>query len=723
MTNDEGWMNSSPERSRPMSHPMRVVHSACRGCHGVCQVLVHLEGNRVVRVTGDPDSPTSRGYLCPKGAAAPELLYHPDRLTTPLRRAGSRGENRWKKISWEEALSEMADKFTRIKQESGAESFAFEQGTGRPHSDWTARFANAFGTPNFVGPAHICFLPRIISSTITLGRLPVCDIYGFGGKKPSCILIWGCNITHSGAADGMCGGMLERALREADKVIVVDPRRIGPAERADHWLQVRPGTDGALALAMIHTLIVEDLVDHHFVNHYTTGFDRLAEHALPFTPEWAGPVTGVTPADIRAAARTYATYSPACLQWGNGIDMSVCSFQTGRALLILMGLTGNIDRPGGNVFWLPPVNVKPKSMLISPDQRGEQFLPPGRKKRMIAAGKFSFCPNTHTPTFWESVITRKPYRVRAMWIMGSNPLLTATQGTKIEQALKDHLEFTVVSDLFMTPTAQLADLVLPAVTWLEQDDVVFFHKIWCILARKKLAQIGEARDDRDVLFEMAHRLGLNEAFPWRDSKEYLDWVLEDTGLSFEQFCQKDTLLGEMRYRKYESEGFKTASGKFEISSSVMEAMGSSPLPVYREPPLSPVSTPELAKKFPLILISGTKVRNFFHSEYRQVESLRRGNPDPLVEIHPETAAPLGIGEGDWVWVESPSARVKMKAKLFEGIRPDVVNAQHAWWFPEEPPPDYGWKRSNVNLLYDPLHFDPESGAEPLRSHLCKVYKA
>jgi anaerobic selenocysteine-containing dehydrogenase len=353
---------------------------------------------------------------------------------------------------------------------------------------------------------------------------------------------------------------------------------------------------------------------------------------------------------------------------------------------------------------------------------GEQFLPPGQKESMIGAGRFPFCPNTHTPTFWESVITGEPYRVRGLWILGSNPLVTATQGLKIERALKEHLEFTVVSDIFMTPTAQLADLVLPAATWLEQDDVVYFHKIWCVLARKKVAQFGEARDDRDVIFDLAHRLGLHEAFPWKSSGEYLQWVLEDTGLSFERFCERGILVGEMRYCKHETEGFHTPSGKFEICSSIMEHAGVSPLPVFREPPLSPISTPELAKAFPLILMSGTKVRNFFHSELRQLAPLRHGNPDPLVEIHPHTAAAQGISEGDWVWIESPVGRAKMRARLFDGIAPDVVDAQHAWWFPEEDPPEYGWKRSNVNLLYGDTEFDPENGSEPLKCYLCKIYK-
>lgn len=701
----------------------RVVRTACRGCHGVCQVLVHLEGERVVKVTGDPDSPTSRGYLCPKGKAAPRLLYHKDRLTYPLIRTGNRGDNRWQRISWDRALEEIASRFSGIKEESGAEFVAIGQGTGRPHTEWTMRFANAFGTPNFIGPAHICYLPRVIASGLTLGRLPVCDIYGFGGTKPACMMVWGCNITQTGAADGMCGGMLDRTLRETDKVIAVDPRKTPVAEKADHWLQLRPGTDGALALAMINCIISEDLYDHDFVSKHTLGFNRLAEHVRAFTPEWACPITRLAPEEIRSAARTFARNAPAALQWGNGIDMSAGSFQTGRSLLILMGITGNIDKPGTNVLWVPPESVKPKSLLINHDQGGGHFLPKGQKERMIGTGRFPFCPNTHTPTFWESVLTGDPYRVKGLWLMGSNPLLTGTQGLKIEKALRDHLEFTVVSDIFMTPTAQLADLVLPAATWLEQDDVVYFHKIWCVLARKKLAALEEARDDRDVIFDLAHRLGLHEAFPWKDSASYLDWILSDTGLSFEEFCDLGILKGEMRYEKYRTEGFHTPSGKFELFSGVLESAGVSPLPVYREPPLSPVSAPEGAGNFPLILMSGTKVRNFFHSEYRQIEELRRGNPDPLVEIHPDTAVSLGIEEGDWVWVESPVDRAKMRARLFEGIATDVVNAQHAWWFPEAEPPGYNWKESNVNLLYGDEHFDPDTGAEPIKCYLCRVYKA
>jgi anaerobic selenocysteine-containing dehydrogenase len=700
----------------------RIIRSSCRGCHGVCQVLVHLDGEKIVRVSGDPASPTSRGFICPKGIAAPEMLYHPDRLKFPMRRTGARGENKWERISWNAAISDMTDRFDCIRRESGTEYLAIAQGTGRPYTEFTSRFANAFGTPNFVNPGHLCYLPRVIASVITLGRLPVSDIYGFGGKSPACILNWGCNHVETGAADGMCGSMFKRAVKKAEKVIVVDPRRIGLAKRADHWLQLRPGSECALALAMIHTIIGEDLYDHDFVTHHSFGFDRLAEHVQPFTPEWAEPITRVPSEHIRTAARTYATTKPASLQWGNGIDTSVNGFQTGRALLILMGLTGNIDVPGGDVLWVPPRDIKPKSPLIDKNVAGEQFLPPEKKARILTGGKYPFAPNCHPPTFWKSVVTGEPYRVRSIWIVGSNPLVTGTQGLMIEKALRDHLEYTVVSDLFMTPTAQLADLVLPAAHWLEQDDIVYMHKIWCVLARKKLSQIGETRDDRDVIFDVAHRLGLQEAFPWPDRYAYLDWLLEDMGMGFEEFKEKDILMGEMHYKKYESDGFHTPSGKFEFYSNVMEHEGRPPLPIYIEPPLSPVSTPELIAEYPFILMAGTKKLEFFHSEMHQIKSLRKRHPDPVVEIHPEAAARLGISEGDWVHLESPYGCARLRARLFDGIAPDVVNAEHAWWYPEAPPPDYRWKESCVNLLYGDDHFDPDTGAEPLKCYLCKVYK-
>jgi len=274
----------------------------------------------------------------------------------------------------------------------------------------------------------------------------------------------------------------------------------------------------------------------------------------------------------------------------------------------------------------------------------------------------------------------------------------------------------------MTPTLQKADIVLPAASWLETNDVADLHFGWCVLARQKVASIGECKDDRQIVLELAHRMGMNDCFPWKNYNAYCNWLLQDAGITFDEFREMGILKGQMRYRKYEEEGFATPSGKFEFYCSALESMGYDPLPYFVEPPESPSSTPELFERFPLIITTGGRVQGFFHSEGRQIKSLRKLCPDPLVEINPATAKRLGILEGDWVWIESLRGRIKQRARLTEGIHPGVVHAQHGWWFPEKNPPEYGFKESNVNLLTGGMPYDPHTGGESFRSFLCKVYK-
>jgi anaerobic selenocysteine-containing dehydrogenase len=698
-----------------------IVRTSCRGCHGVCQVLVHLDDfGHPVKITGDPDSLTSRGYICPKGAAGIEFATHPDRLLYPLRRSGPRGSGRFERIDWEEALSTMEVKFESVRSDSGPEYVALCQGTGRPYTEFTSRFIHAFGSPNFVSPGHNCYLPRVISSSFTVGWMPVPDIYGHSGAFPEGMLIFGCNSPDFGASDGICGSMIKRALEEAGTVIVADPRRTKTAAGATRYLQLRPGSECALVLAFLQVIISEELYDKDFVRNWCTGFDELAQHVLSFPPEWAEPVTRVPAADIRVAARDFAGSKPACVLWGNGIDTSVNAFQTGRAMLLLTAVTGNLDIPGGMVHWVSPENLRTKSPLVDRSILGEQFLTPEQKASMIGAGRFPFVPGCHQPGFWDACRSGTPYRPRAVWLVGTNPIVTATRGDIIEEAMRDSLEFTVVSDLFMTPTAELADLILPAAHWLEQDDIVNFHKLWCVLARRRIMQEGEARDDRAVMLELAHRLGMNDAFPWADWNSYLGWLLEPSGMTFEEFADKGIITGNMRYHKYETEGFHTPSGRVELVSSVMEKAGRPSLPVYVEPPLSPVSTPDTAKKYPLILMTGCKILPFFHSEGRQIDSLLKLHPKPLVAVHPDTLVRLGIKPGEPVILSTPYGQARFYAHADEGLAPDVVQADHAWWFPERKGPDHGWRESCANMLFGHDHFDPDCGAEPLKCGLCRL---
>lgn len=700
----------------------KIVKSACRMCHGVCGVSVYIKDGKVVKVKGDPDCPTSLGYICPKGRASVEYLYHADRLKYPIKRVGAKGENKWQRISWDEALDITAQKLNCFKKEYGPESIAMGQGTGRPYTAFNLRFAHALGTPNFVGNGHICYFPRVIASGITCGRLPMCDFYGLGEVYPECVLVWGCNIAETGAADGMCGHQLILTHRRGAKLIVVDPRPIPLTKKADIWAQIRPGTDVLLALGMLRVIVEEELYDKEFIERWTVGFDRLEHRLKDYPLKKVEELSWVPEKTIREMAHLYAATKPACILWGNGLDMNVNTFQSARALLILMGITGNIDVPGGDVFWVPPEDLVPTSPFISMDITLPERLSPEVAKKKLGTEKYPFNPFAWPHTFYDAVITGTPYPVKALLLMGSNPLTTASNVLKLEEALRK-IEFFVLVDLFMTPTGQLADIVLPAASWLEQDDIADLHMIWCVLARQKVAEIGECWDDKKILMELAKRMGFGDAFPWKDVKDYCSWVLEKTGISFEEFKEMGILKGKMRYRKYEQEGFKTPSRKFEIYSSVLEGVGYDPLPSYIEPAESPYSTPELANSYPLIAITGCKTLDFFPSEYRQIKSLRKKNPDPVLEINPKTAEDLGIREGDWVWIESARGKIRQRAKLTPGIHPKIVHAQHGWWFPEKEPPEYGWREYNANLLLAHEPNDPVIGSEPWKGFLCRVYKA
>jgi len=268
----------------------------------------------------------------------------------------------------------------------------------------------------------------------------------------------------------------------------------------------------------------------------------------------------------------------------------------------------------------------------------------------------------------------------------------------------------------------MADIVLPAASWLETNDVCNLHKIFCVLSRQKVAQAGQCRDDRQILLDLAHRLGFETFFPWKDYNDYLDYILEDSGLSLAEFRKKGYIVGEMEYRKYLNKGFKTPSGKFEFYSSTLESIGVAPLPDYIEPPESPYSSPELFKEYPLIITTGARRKGYFHSEGRQIPSLRKLAPQPIVQINPVTAEKYGIRQDDWVIVETRYGKVRMRADLFEGIHPGVISADHDWWFPEKEAPEYGYKESSINMIIGDMPYDANTGSESLRSFLCKINK-
>jgi anaerobic selenocysteine-containing dehydrogenase len=323
---------------------------------------------------------------------------------------------------------------------------------------------------------------------------------------------------------------------------------------------------------------------------------------------------------------------------------------------------------------------------------------------------------------WDAILHEEPYPVKMLFLISTNPVLTRANAREVYRAL-EAVDFMAVADFFLTPTAELADIVLPAATWLEMDYIGdFWKRHGYILPRRKVIQVGECRSDHEMLNDLAHRVGQGDHW-WESFEGGLDYILEPMGITWQDFKRMDHIRGELKYRKYRDKGFSTPTGKFELYATLLEKWGYDPLPQYQEPPESPYSRPDLFETYPYILITGRRIPGFFHTENRQVPWLRELHRDPLVEIHPETAKREGIEEGDWVVIESPRGRVRQRATLFEGMDPRIVSAEHGWWFPEKTDPGHGWDVSNINLLTDNAleNCDPAMGATHVRTLLCRIY--
>jgi anaerobic selenocysteine-containing dehydrogenase len=708
------FVHSNVDREMEIYGYEDVVKSHCRMCHGGCGVLVYVKNGQVAKIAGDPDCPINHGTLCSKGLAAHQLVYHPDRLTYPVRRIGAKASGKWERISWDEALDTVAKRILSYKEKFGAESVVLGYGTGRENEAVIYRFANLLGTPNVLTAGHFCYGPRIATSIITCGSNPIVDY----DNQPKCIMVWGNNLVISNP-DCYKGESFSTALDKGAKLIAVDPRFTRIAARANIWLQIRPGTDCALALAMLKVIIDEKLYDSEFVENYVHGWQPFVKRVNEYPPDKVAKITWIPKDKIVQAARLFATTKPAAIQWGVAIEQQINCADNNRALLALMGITGNIDVPGGQVLFKTP-------KIRNVGQFGaHKHLPKEQAKKRLGGERFRLAGNfaiINPKCVWDAILEEKPYPVKMLFLISTNPVLTRANARQVYRAL-EKVEFMAVSDFFMTPTAELADIVLPAATWLEMDYIGdFWKRHGYLLPRRKVVQVGECRSDHDMLNDLAHRVGQGEYW-WNSFEGGLDYILEPMGITWQEFKKMDRIRGEVKYQKHKDKGFSTPSGKFELYSTRLEAWGYDPLPRYREPPESPFNTPELYKEYPYILITGMRSPGFFHTENRQVPWLRELHRDPVIEIHPQTAEKEGIREGDWVVIESPRGRVRQRAKLFAGIDPRVIGAQHAWWFPEREDPGHGWDESNINILTDNIYdsCDPAMGATSVRTLLCKIY--
>ena len=690
--------------------------AACRGCHGGCVHILTVENGKVVGIRPDPDSPLNRGHMCAKGASIIEQMYHPDRLLYPMKRIGPRGSGQWERISWDEALDTIAARLSELKEQHGPECISTITGTGRHLVSYLTRFGKALGTPNVASAgAIICLGPRKNAGYSTSGIYNCVDYYG--EVDPACIVVWGSNPTISGA-DGEMQWHPKRCARNGTKFIVIDPQKTELAEQAELWLRLRPGTDGALALGILNVIIQEDLYDHDFVENWTYGFEELKERCAQYDLDRVSEITWVPKEQILQAARMMAGVKPMSLEWGCAFEQSFNAMQTCRAIYMIPALTGNYDVPGGFIEGQRLVSIRRE-----PQDPGKNLINdfPYRDLRQ--------CANPHQVL--DAIKMGRPYRIRAMLSFANNSVLSLPDSRRVYESLSE-LEFFVCSDIFMTPTAELADIVLPAALWPELDCVFYMpeYSEQALLCQQKLVQVGECRPDEDVFIELCRRMGLD--YGADSQKELIDQELakvgrrcpEVEGMTFDKLKELGYYMPKHTYYGYKLRGgFPTPTGKFEFWSKEVEQLGGDPLPLWIEPPVTPVSRPDLKRQFPYILTTGGRRMQYFISNNRQITSLRRQYPFPLVRMHPDTAAANGIQEGDWVYIRTFRGRITQKAKLEPDMDPRVINCDFGWWYPEAGAPNYGWDESNVNVLTScDDGCDDYIGSYQLRGLLCNIYK-
>lgn len=696
-----------------MNDRTRTIPSICFECHSRCGVLLEVKDGKLVGVKGDRTHPFSNGYTCPKGRAAMEIIYHTDRITRPLVNIGKKGAPRFEEKSWDNALSVIAENLLDAREHWGAESVVLGSGTTRGMAPYLNRFLSVFGSPNFMAPSNMSGGPIVVGSSATCGFALIDPDYA----ATSCMILWAHNPEASWP--GLYMHDIRQGLKNGAKLIVIDPRGTHLAKKADHWLQIRPGTDVALALCFINYIIENNLYDKAFVEQWTVGFEQLKAHVAPFTIERCAQITWIPPEQIKAAASTFASAPRACIGPGmGGVCQANDAFDLNRSLTILSAITGNLDTRGGNLNCRPPTG---KRSCYGPDYSAFNNLPKEQAQKKLGLDTYpllEFIPIPSPPqAIWTAVLDEKPYPVKALGLFANNSVCAYPNSARVVRVM-EKLDFMFAVDYFHTPTTALADVILPAAHWTERDDVedlLMKNHVFC--QQKALDPVPECRDEKQILIDLAQKMGLDSY--WQSVTEILDHRLEPVGMTFEAFKVKKKVATPIIYKGYEQKRrFRTPTGKVELYAEYLNSMGISPLPIFREPAESPVSSPNLSQDYPLILTTGGRNLVYYHSSHRNIESLHKKSPDPELQIYPQTAERLGMHEGEWVFLASPRGKIKIKIQYDRDLHPQVVHSPHGYWYGV----DNGWQRVNINMLTDDQQLCPVTASVPIKALLCRVEK-
>jgi anaerobic selenocysteine-containing dehydrogenase len=777
----------------------RRLNGWCALCRSRCGCVSVVEDGRLVKVEPDPEHPTGRA-LCAKGQAGPELVYNEQRSLYPMKRTQPKGspDPGWQRISWEEALDMVALKMRAAEAESGRESVAFAMttGSGTSVSDnnfWLERLMRAFGATNNCYGTEICNWHKDVASQYT---------YGVGVGTPDidqagCVLLWGHNPNTAWLAQGQ---RVAKAKRHGLKVVVVDPRKAGPAVKADAWLRVRPGTDGLLALGMARIMLEHGYFDDEFVAQFTnapylvhpteqrplTVGDLAAppqnaeakaplmwdstRSAVVVVPQGArsygiGPAVlgefevhtlhgnlrcktvlseylalcrdssleeiaakcGVSVEQMAHAASLLWDSRPVSYYAWSGVGQHANATQTDRAISILYSLLGCIDAPGGNVqLHTVPAGDVAGAGLIHPQAFAKTL---GKEERPLGPPKNGWCTSRD---LYRSIIDGDPYPTRVLINFGTNLLLSHAGVPQGIKALTT-LDFQVHADLYVTPTAQYADIFLPINTPWEREAVrMGFEgdRLANGLVQYRAAAVasrGQSQDDGWIAFELAQRLGLGKHF-WNGDRQagMREW-LAPAGIDLEDLKQAERGIQvdlPSPYGRLRESRFPTPSGRIEIWSETFRTHGYTPLPAYRAPTWAKMREAGAAQGFPFILTSA-KSPQYCHGQHRNLPKLRRLSRNPRIELHPTTALGRALNDGDWAEVSTPAGRIEAQVKHNNHLEPGVAVGEHGWWqacdaldiagFPVSGPGS-----ANFNVLIDDADEDPISGSAPHRSYVCNI---
>ena len=751
----------------------RTYHYSPPGCHTSCGILIYVddETGKVVRVEGDPLDPCTNGKLCIKCLTLVESINHPDRLKYPMRRVGERGENKWERITWDEAYDEIEKRVKDIWETDGGNAIICVHGTGR-NINWQVPFFGqaALKTPNistFGFTGFACYMPRICGSIAPFGDFPIVDASETHPDRynneewvpPEVLVVWG-NEPLASNADGYIGHWLVQCVQMGTKIISIDPRLTWWGARADYWLQIRPGTDAALACAWLNVIISEGLYDQEYIDYWCAGFDELAESVKETTPEWASKICGLSAEDIRGSARLYASAKPGAIQWGLAFDQQLSAMALCLAGCDLMAICGNVDVPGGNIL------VHNAFEINAGYASGENLTPEEwRLKKLnnnfaLSIEGGDFVAHASSDGLLQAIEDEFPYPIKMMWIQSSNTLSCPSQDSPRVMAAMKKIPFIVNADPYITPTSvALADIILPVAMSAERNSA----RTWWSPCRAmiKVSDFYEAKSDEQIILDLGKRLNPEVFDQWETDIDWLNWYLHDGTGSFsatteatdqggaknsgktlftadwEELVKDPSMLGHSydefngtynkaakgMFRPDGSIGYGTPSGRLELAPMLYTHWGLSTTPFHTEPPEGPISTPELMEEYPLILTCGGRSFEFFHSEHRQLPTMRELHPQPLCMVNPKTAEKYGIEDGQWIWIENDHGRFKQMAKVTKQVNEKTVHAEHGWWFPEtEPAAPYlfGTFESNPNNCTKAFVTGQGGVGSPIKSMICKI---